>query len=129
MNHEIIIPKQFIEASEHFRFIRLKTGEESPEQKKEPKDWGWTSGEGGRKHNDPALISWINTGHNYGFHAISGQICVFDCDDTLYDPALISLFANTFTVKTGRGYHFIFKSDLEYPEEKIVLNSSTGLHI
>ena len=129
MNHEIIIPKQFIEASEHFRFIRLKTGEESPEQKKEPKDWGWTSGEGGRKHNDPALISWINTGHNYGFHAISGQICVFDCDDTLYDPALISLFANTFTVKTGRGYHFIFKSDLEFRSEKIILNTDTGIHI
>ena len=129
MTHEIIIPKQFIEASEHFRFIRLKTGEESPEQKKEPKDWGWTSGEGGRKHNDPALISWINTGHNYGFHAISGQICVFDCDDTLYDPALISLFANTFTVKTGRGYHFIFKSDLKFRTEKIVMNTDTGIHI
>lgn len=129
MTHEIVIPKQFIEASEHFRFIRLKTGQEDPEEKKHPLDSGWTRGNGGRLYNDPSLIKWIESGHNYGYHAVSGGICIFDCDDTLYDPALTSLFNNTFTVKTGRGYHFIFKSDLEFTSEKIVLNTTSGLHI
>lgn len=129
MSHEIIIPKQFIEESEHFRFIRLKTGDEDPEEKKHPKDFGWTRGNGGRLHNDSSLVKWIESGNNYGYHAISGGICIFDCDDTLYDPALTSLFNNTFTVKTGRGYHFIFKSDLEYKSEKIALNTASGMHI
>ena len=84
MTHEIIIPKQFIEASEHFRFIRLKTGQEDPEEKKHPLDSGWTRGNGGRLYNDPSLIKWIESGHNYGYHAVSGGICIFDCDDALY---------------------------------------------
>jgi len=129
MNHEIIIPRQFIECGDEIRYIRLRTGERTPEDLKRAIDKKWTQGDGGRTHDDKSLLQWIEQGYNYGYHVVKGDVCIFDCDDPLYDPALIALFANTFTVKTGRGYHFIFKSDLKFRTEKIVMNTDTGIHI
>ncbi|MCK9592818.1 MAG: DUF3987 domain-containing protein [Methanoregula sp.] len=125
MNAPIVIPKELIELGDDIRYIRLKTGEHDPEERKRPKDSGWTRGTGGRFANDKALLEWVKKGHNYGYHAVGGNICIFDCDDTLYDPSLISLFDNTLTIKTGRGYHFLFKSYLP-DNEKFILDSPAG---
>lgn len=129
MIHEITIPKQFIECGDDIRYIRLRTGKTDPEDLKRAIDKKWTHGEGGRKHDDKYLLEWIGQGNNYGYHVVSGNICIFDCDDPLYDPAFTALFENTFTVKTGRGYHFVFKSDLTCEKEKITLDTSTDTHI
>ena len=78
MNHEIIIPRQFIECGDEIRYIRLRTGERTPEDLKRAIDKKWTRGDGGRTHDDKSLLQWIEQGYNYGYHVVKGDVCIFE---------------------------------------------------
>jgi hypothetical protein len=125
----IVIPQSLINLGNDIKYIRLRPGVNNPEEKKWALDGRWTE-TAGYSHEDPIIQEWIGKGHNYGFRPVSGDLCVFDCDDTLYDPALVDLFRDTLTLRTGSGgYHFIFRAPGFDLNKKFILTAPDDTHI
>jgi hypothetical protein len=124
-----VIPDVLKALSDDIKYIRLRPGTQNPVEKKWALDGKWTEW-AGYAYDDPIITEWINAGNNYGFRPVGGGLCVFDCDDTLYDPALVDLFKDTLTFRTGSGgYHFIFRSPGLEVNKKFILTASDGTHI
>jgi hypothetical protein len=122
------IPDCLKNLGDDIRYIRLRPGINNPAEKKWALDGKWTEW-AGYSYADPIIIEWIEK-HNYGFRPVSGDLCVFDCDDTLYDPDLVGLFKDTLTLRTGSGgYHFIFRSPGLEINKKFILTAPDDTHI
>ena len=104
---EFEIPLQLCDGN--FRFILLRS------RGKEAIEPGWNKDKN-YLHNDPKLLRHIQGGGNYGVLPASGGMCILDADEfnTLHEIGALSLFENTFTVRTGseqERYHFYIKCD------------------
>lgn len=73
--------------------------------------------------DDDEIISYINSGHNYGVLPKNGAL-VIDCDTAELYNCLPDEWKESLTVMTGRGHHvFLLCSDS--PPKKFALNSPT----
>ena len=91
-----------------FRFILLRQGQKTPIEagwQKDPSSQ-YTAG-------SPSLLNHIAGGGNYGVVTGPGRLCVFDVDDPEWfkTNGILERFRGTFTVSTGKGVHFYFRSD------------------
>ena len=83
---------------EAFGFCKVAKNDKKPfEQGWSKKPYQW---------NNPSLVSWLDSGGNYGVMGGHGDLVIFDADelDRLHELGVIALLPETFTVRTpGRG--------------------------
>jgi hypothetical protein len=96
----ITIPEQL--QNPNFGFIRLNN-------EKKPIDKAWQFLARDTRWNDPVIQDWINKGGSYGVMPLSGDVCILDADKPEELQGLIDFIGDTFTVKTGRGFHVYFR--------------------
>ena len=105
----MIIPSKLHD--ENFRFIKLRQGQKIP---MEP---GWQV-KNNYSYNNSIIIDWLGAGNNnYGVVCGNGLI-VIDADTQRLYETVNQRLPNTFTVKTGKGYHFYYRCNVK---NKIIL--------
>lgn len=108
------IPRQL--QQDTFRFIKLKDKSKEPLER-------WKNTDNHYKHNDSELLNYNG---NYGILTGNGLIVIdFDVIDVSGNVIAENL-PDTFVVKTAKGQHYYYKSDLE---SKIILKDKEGKHI
>ncbi len=106
-----IIPQQL--RKDGFGFVRLKP------QTKIPFEQNWQS----NPHSFNEIQAWIDQGGNYGVLGGHGGLIIIDADTEELTVLIKSCLPGTFTVKSRRGFHFYYFSDIE---KKIVLKKEGG---
>jgi hypothetical protein len=104
---DFAIPTQLCDGN--FRFILLRS------RGKEAIETGWNKDKN-YTFEDPKLLRHIEGGGNYGVIPTSGGMCILDADeyDTLHKIGALSVFDNTFMVRTGSDqerYHYYVKCE------------------
>ena len=99
---QVKIPPQL--ESEAFKFCKVeKKGKKPFEQAWSKKSYRW---------NDPSLVSWLDSGGNYGCLGGHGDLVILDCDDLprLQELGVTTELPETFTIQTpGRkGWHMYY---------------------
>ena len=100
------IPHQL--QKEEFGFVKLKPRTKIPFEQ----DWQ------NKPYSSIEIQAWIDEGGNYGVLGGHGGLVILDADTEEISILVKNRLPSTFTVKSNRGYHFYYFSDLE---KKIVL--------
>ena len=94
-----------------FGFVKLKSRTKTPFEQ----DWQ------NNPHSHSDIKKWFDSGNNYGVLGGYGNLIVIDADTEEISGIVETKLPPTFTVKTGKGFHFYYLSrDIH---KKIVLKN------